>query len=282
MRAFNVKLCGLLVIPTSLFILPACHNHAGNDNATDESNQDIIKKEVILSPETQDLLNRFPTPFEVNLMLRDAGAPYIFSLTNPPANINRYFIEKTKAINLGIYSTDLAYSSTYQRISETDKFLYCTGKLAGDLGISGVYDKTLLGKVDMYKDNRDSLVALVKRFFGETSDFLRRNNRNQVAILVATGTFVEGLYITSSLCQLATDNSRIAANIFRQKESLAKLLRILGEYGTDSNIKPVADELAKLKPIFTDYGLGSGKSILPRKAAGIVEIAVRVRSSMIK
>ena len=282
MKVLKIKQTGLLLVLISCIILPACQNTGNKTSATDESNTDIIKKEVILSPETQDLLNRFPTPLEVTNMLREAGAPYIFSLTNPPANVSNYFTEKTKALNLGIYSADLAYASTYQRANEIEKCLYCTGKLAGDLGIAGVYDKTLLEKVNNFKDNRDSLVSLVKRFFGETNDFLRRNNRTQVAALVASGAFVEGLYIASSLCQLSPDNSLLAAAIYSQKESLDKLLRILGEYGMDSTVKPVADELAKLNPVFTAYGLGSGKSISPQQAGGIVKITQDVRSSITK
>ncbi len=280
MNVLKVLRCLNLVL--ALAFMQACSNPGNNSAATDESGSDIIKQEVILSPETQDMLNRFPTPFEAAMMLQAAKAPYIFSLTNDPANVNRYFTARTKALNLGIYTSDLAYSTTYQRISETDKFLFCTEKLASDLGIAGVFDKTLLEKAEAYKNNRDSLVAMVIRFLGETSDFLRRNNRNEVAVLVAAGAFVEGMYITSSLCQLAADNSPIAAGMYAHKESLDKLLRILGEYGNDSNIKPVADELAKLKPVFTDYGLGSGKPISGRQAAGILTITGAVRANMIK
>jgi len=281
MRELKLMRIGLLSVFTSM-LLTACHNSGNNESATEESNSDIIKKEVILSPETQDLLNRFPAPFEVTIMLQQAKAPYIFSLTNPPANVSRYFTEKTKALNLGIYSTDLAYSSAYQKSDETEKFLYCTGKLADDLGIAGVYDKTLLEKVDAIKENRDSLVSVIKRFFGETNDFLRRNNRTQVAVLVAVGAYVEGLYIAASLCQLSPDNKQIAGTLFKQKELLDRLLRILGEYGMDSTVKPVADELTTLKPIFTEYGLGSGNPLQAQKAASLVSLTEHVRSGLVK
>jgi hypothetical protein len=266
----------------SIALLTACRNPGNSDAASDESNPDVIKREVIFSPEAQNLLNRIPTPYEVTRILQEANAPYIVSLTNPPANVSRYFTEKTKALNLGIYSIDLAYSSTYHRMTETEKFIFCTGKLAEDLGLGGIYDKTLVEKINNCKENRDSLVALITRVFVRTSDFLRRNNRNQVAVLVAAGAFVEGLYIASSLCQLVPDNRQIAAIIFRQRENLDKLLLILGEYGMDSTIKPVADELEAFKPLFTGYGLGSGNSLSPQQAAGIVEITARIRSSMIK
>lgn len=281
MKVLKIKQTGLLIVLISCIILPACQNTGNKTSATDESNPDIIKKEVILSPETQDLLNRFPTPFEVTNMLQEAGAPYIFSLTNSPENVSNYFTEKTKALNLGVYSTDLAYSSVYQRADEIDKFLFCTGKLAGDLGIGGVYDKDLLKKANSYKDKRDSLISLVRNFTRANSDFLRRNNRTQVAVLVAAGAFAEGLYITSSLCLLSPDNNAIRAGITSQKESLGKLLLILGEYGEDSNLKPVADELSKLKDVFTLLGQGTSKPT-PKDLEQMVDISGKVRASLIK
>lgn len=263
-------------------VLTGCGDRPGSKIVTEEPDSDTIKKEVILSTESEALLSRFPTPFELTRMMNDARAPYIGSLSNSPANVTRYFTEKTKSINLGIYSADLAYASTYNRSSETEKFLYCTGKLAGDLGIAGIYDKRLVRKVNMQKSSRDSLVALIDRVFGETNDFLRRNNRIQVEVLVAAGAFVEGLYIAVSLCQVARNNIQIAAAIYKQKENLDKLLRIFNEYGMDSNLKPVTAELERLKPVFSDYGLGSGTSLPREKTAAIVDLTAQVRTTMIK
>ncbi|MEI8005429.1 MAG: hypothetical protein WCI48_04425 [Bacteroidota bacterium] len=268
-----------MIFLTSMMILPSCGNQGGSESSSGDAIQEVIKREVILSPEAQDMLNRFPTPLDVTTTLQAAKAPYIFSLCNPPANLNRYFTEKTKALNLGVYSTDLAYSSVYQRADETDKFLFCTGKLAGDLGIGGVYDKDLLKKAESYKNNRDSLVSLARTFFRSTTDFLRKNNRTQVAVLVASGAFTEGLYITSSLCQFAPGNLRIREGILAQKENLDNLIVVLGAYGSDSNIKPVADEMSKLKKVFDILGV-KNKPLSPADLDAVVAISGEVRDYM--
>jgi hypothetical protein len=70
--------------------------------------------------------------------------------------------------------------------------------------------------------------------------------------------------------------------LFKQKEILDRLLRILGEYGMDSTVKPVADELTTLKPIFTEYGLGSGNPLQAQKAASLVSLTEHVRSGLVK
>jgi hypothetical protein len=42
-----------------------------------------------------------PTAIEVVEMLERAGAPYILGISNPAANADRYFTERSKALNLG-------------------------------------------------------------------------------------------------------------------------------------------------------------------------------------
>jgi len=261
--------------------LAGCNSTSDNKNANQQA-ADTIKKEITLSPEAQNLLYQFPTPFEVTMMLQKAKAGFIFDITNPPANIGKYVTEKSKALNLGIYSADLSYSATYNRIDETNKFLGCTSRLADELGIAGVYDKSLPDKIKKYNNNKDSLVRLISNVFNATNAFLSSNNRNEVAVLIACGTFAEGLYLAASLNEFAKDNKLISTVIFKQKENLDKLLTILEAYQTDDNMKEVGLTIAKLKPIFTDYGLEADKKLSMQKASDVADLAESVRISFIK
>lgn len=272
---------GFLAFLASAALL-SCNRTGRNNSVVAKDNPDIIKQEVILSPEAQQMLNTIPTPLEVAQLLQNAKAPYIPGLINSPENVGRYFTEKKRAIAMGVYSIDLAYASLYQRPDDIEKLLFCTGKLAGDLGIGGIYDRGLADKVNAVKGNRDSVISLIKKAFGEASDFLRHNNRNQVALLAAAGAYAEGLWIASSLCQAVTDNAPVANVIFRQKQNLDNLMKILGEYGNDETIKPVADEMAKLKPVFSGFGLGSGRALTAQETAGIVRVTGEVRNYMVK
>ncbi|MEI6456964.1 MAG: hypothetical protein WCO93_11800 [bacterium] len=268
----------LLVI---VIALAGCNSAPDNKEANQQA-ADTIKKEVTLSPEAQNLLYQFPTPFEVTMMLEKAKAGFIFDITNPPSNIGKYVTENSKAINLGVYSADLSYSATYNRIDESNKFLACTSRLADELGIAGVYDKNLPDKIKKFNNNKDSLVNMISKVFSATNAFLSSNNRNEIAVLIACGTYSEGLYLASSLNVVAKDNTLISAVIFKQKESLDKLLTILEAYQSDENMKKIGLEIAKLRPIFTDYGLDSGKKIPMQKAADIADLAESVRNSFVR
>ncbi len=282
MKAIKKSFSGIALLAIFLTIALAGCNNASTDQQANQAAADTIKKEITLSPESQNLLYQFPTPFEVTMMLEKAKAGFIFDITNSPDNIGKYVTEKSKAINLGVYSADLSYSATYNRIDETNKFLACTAKLADELGIAGVYDQSMLERVKKYSNNKDSLVGIISKVFSTTNDFLSKNNRNQIAVLIAAGGFVEGLYLAATLSEVAKDNKLIVSVIVKQKDNLDKLATILEAYKMDETMAPVYEQVNKLKPVFTDYGMEAGKKLPAQKAAEVSDLAESVRIALTK
>ena len=90
------------------------------------------------------------------------------------------------------------------------------------------------------------------------------------------------MYLAASLGEVAKDNTKIMAVIASQKDNHQKLLTILEAYVTDASLKPVTDEIAKLKPIWTDYGIETGKKVPQQKAAAISELTESVRLNFVK
>ena len=262
----------------SLLFLPGCGGGIRDQQANQETS-DTISQEFSLTPEARNLLYEFPTPFEVTTLLEQAKAGYIFDITNPVSNVGKYLTEKHKAISLGIYSADLAYSATYNHVDETNKFLGCTSKLADELGIAGVYQPDLIERVKQFNNNKDSLVNLVSRVFLMTNDFLSKNNRNQVSVYIASGAFTEGLYLASSLNLVAADNTLISGIIFKQQPTFERLLSILALYQHDASIQSVYAEIVKLKPAFTDYGIDAGTRIPQEKANELNDLVESVRNA---
>ena len=283
MKAFTKIHPGLALVTLFLGIsLAGCNNSSTTNQKVEATAVDTIKKEITLSPETQILLNKFPTPFEVTMMLEKAKAGFIIDLTNPSSGANKYTTEKSKALNLGVYSADLSYSATYNRSDETNKFLACTNKLADELGISGIYNQSLLDKIKKYSNNKDSLVDLINKLFSQTNEFLAKNNRSRIAALIAAGGFAEGLYLAASLGEVSKDNTKIMAIIASQKDNHMKLFTILEAYHSDENMRPISEEIVRLKPIWGNYNIESGKKIPQAKAAEISKLTESVRSVFIK
>jgi hypothetical protein len=282
MKALKTIQLGAAWLSLVLVIAISGCNSSSQDQQANTEAADTIAKEVVLSPEAQSILYSFPTPFEVTTMLEKAKAGFIFDITNPPANVDKYSTEISKALNLGVYSADLCYSATYNRTDETNKFLGCTNKLADGLGIAGVYDQSLVDKVKTTGNNKDSLAVILNRVFTQTNTFLAQNNRTKIAVLIACGGFAEALYLVSTLAEVAKDNSKIMAIVAGQKENHMKLLTILEAYTADESMQPIYADFQKLKPIWGNYGIDSGKKIEQQKVIEISDLAESVRLNFTK
>lgn len=283
MKALTQIHSGVALVALFLVIaLSSCNNATNNNQKVNAGAADTIKKEATLSPELKNLLYSFPTPFAITTMLEKAKASFIFDITNPPANVGKYITEMSKSLNLGVYSADLCYSAAYNRTDESNKFLACTNKLADELGIAGVYDRTLLDKIKKYNNNKDSLVGLISKVLWQSNDFLSKNNRNKVPVLIAAGGFTEGIYLAAALGEMAKDNTKIMAVIAGLKDNHMKLLTLLEAYTSDENMKQVADEIVKLKPIWANYNIESGKKIPQQKVAEICKLTESVRLAFVK
>jgi hypothetical protein len=69
------------------------------------------------------------------------------------------------------------------------------------------------------------------------------------------------------------------AIVAAQKETHMKLLTILEAYAADNEIKPILENIQKLKPIWGNYNIESGKQMDRPKVAEIADITEGVRNA---
>jgi len=289
MKSLNKKFgSSILAALCVVFLIAGCiRSSTKEENKGTSENYlkkiDSIKEEIRLSAELQSVLDKFPAQMEISMALEKAKAGYYFEITNSPGNVAKYTTEKSKALNLGVYSADLNYSVAYNRTDETNKFVYCTSKLADELGLSGVYDQPTKDKLKKYSNNKDSMIALTSSLSDQTKSFLSENDRNEVAVLIAAGGFAEGIFLASALGEMAVrDNSKIMGVIAGQKENYENLMQILSVYKKDPEIKPIVDAMDMLKCLWINYGIDHGKKIPHEKSVEISNLTKRVRESLVK
>jgi len=250
------------------------------EQSTNTNAADTIYPEQKLSAEVKQEIYSLPTPLEIAGILEKSKAGYIFDITNSPGNTSKYMTEREKALNLGIYTADLAYSATYGQQEATDKFLACTAKLSDELGISGIYEAGLVEKVRRFGNNRDSLISLVDSVMIRTSSLLSRQNRHYLAILIATGAFVEGLYLTSELNVVAGNNTLISSAILTQQQHLGQLLTVLEAFRECKQMDALYLKVSSLQSIFSDFGLEPGKPLDRDKAIALSDMVEKVRNEI--
>jgi hypothetical protein len=219
-----------------------------------------------------------PTAFEVVKLINKAGASYILSINNPIENVDKYFTEKSKALNLGVYGADLSYASTYQMKQETMNFLNVSKKLIEELQITSAFNKDFATKVEANLDNKDELIQIVTDSFYDTYEFLLNSGKDNLSLLVMCGSWVEGLYITSEIAIVSKDNTDILKIIANQKDPLNKLFELMEPVSNDPAVAEVMRLLIPLKEIFDGI---TGETVTAAQFEKIGKEIDKVRTAII-
>ena len=240
---------GILLIASIVFFA-GCRGKTSSDDAAikKERFQPMVKEAI--EKEVEEFISPLPSSFEITQMLNDIGISYILGLSNPTGNVDRYFTEKSKALNLGVYGADLAYASTYHMKQDVMLYLEATKKLTDELQISSAFNESLVESIEKQLDDKEELVRIISDSFNETYDFLNRNGKASLSLLVVGGSWIEGLFLTTHVSANVYHNYDIVKIIHEQKEPLEQLLTVLEEYQEEQIIREFIDDLQPLKEVY--------------------------------
>jgi len=218
-----------------------------------------------------------PTAFEVIKLLNKAGATYILSINNPVENVDKYIATKSKALNLGVYGADLSYASTYQMKQETMNYLKVSKKMIDDLQITSAFNIEFAQRVEKNIDNKDSLIQIISNSFYDTYEFLVNNGKDNTSLLVMTGSWIEGLYLTTQIAIVSKNSEDFLKIVANQKEPLNKLVELMKPYESDKDIAEMAQEL---KPLVDIYATVGADQITKEQFEQIMKLITDVRTKI--
>ena len=241
----------LIVILGIIMVLSACKStKKESTEAAGPAEKPTEKETVILE------LTSYPIPsaYEITDMLQKAGASYILTLSNPASKVGNYISSAEKALNLGVYGTDLSYASTYMMKQETMRYIESSKKLIDELEISTTFSADYAIRVENNLDSRDSLISIISDSFIDTWEYLVENEQDKLAILVISGSYIEGIYITTQIAITAADNTSLLEIIAHQKKSLNSLIGVIEPIKDDADISDIYKRLTDLAKIYEDVG----------------------------
>lgn len=234
-------LVGIILFSATLF---SCSGDKTSKKAADDFDD-------IAVDDLNTLVSEMPMPssYEIIQLLNKSGAGYIFDVTNPPQNVEKYLTYKQKAINLGIYAADLTYTTTYQKKDETARYLDNFVQLVGDLEISTL-DQNFFISVQNNLDNKDSLILIIKKAQIDTQKFLNETGKNEIALYALTGSWVEGMYLVGATLKFADNKQPLYELIITHKKSLVDLIKQMESHKDDANFKEIYNSLTEISTLF--------------------------------
>jgi len=264
-----------LVIVSSLAIvgISSC-----NSKSAKKESQKI--SEETIETEVKEYIYPLPSAFEVTNMLNEIEASYIVGISNDPSKAESYFTEKSKAINLGVYTADLAYATTYNQKSDIQNYFKASETLVRELDLTAAFSEDLPDEIEANIDNKEKLVQIVSDMFEHAYSFLNEQGRTEVSYLVLAGTVYEGLYLTTHISENTFQNPKIIETILFQKEPLAKLAEMLEEYKESELLSETYADIAAINAI---YALEEGTTAMTQEQVEkLTETITKIRDKHVQ
>lgn len=192
-----------------------------------------------------------PSPLETAMLIKSAGASYNEDLLNSVDNTTDYTTNKSMALNLGIYTTDLSFASLFDQTQTSIRYMNAAKRMADGLGILDAIDNNTIEMLEANINNRDRIMDIISETFMNSSSFLTENERPALASIVLVGGWVEGLYIAASLVGDADiDDNKLVERIVDQKLSFDIVMQLLEDNKDNIDVAEILSDIGDLKSTF--------------------------------
>jgi hypothetical protein len=182
-------------------------------------------------------------------MIKGMGVKYDKSILNSTGNLSHYNTNYKRALNLGIYSTDLGYANIYNQNQDALYYLDAVRETANGLNIGQFFDFGTIKRLATNSNNMDSLLLITTTNFEKINRHLQSQERSNLSILILTGGWLEALYLTCEVVQ-KYPNQAFNERIGEQKVILDQLLLLLSFYNQDPSVQTLISDLTTLQKHF--------------------------------
>lgn len=218
--------------------------NASDSTAADSS---LMAKDSVAETKTQDFFQSLPSPIHVARIFQRAGLKYISGITNPAPNASKYMSPYSKSVNLGVYTTDLAYCTFNDQSQEAISYFKAVKTLTDGLNLTSIFESTnMIPRFERNIGNKDSLVTLMATMSMESDVLLKQTARLDIAYLSFAGAWTESAYIATQMLKNKR-NPDILKRLLDQNNSLGKLIGLLKDYESKKEFETLISGLSDIK-----------------------------------
>ncbi len=237
-----------------------------------------------IAVEQQDLaVFPVPTPYEITQALEKTKVKFNPDLLNPTQNYTHYISTLAKALNLGIYATDLSYANIFNDSQLTLKYFDVIKKISNDLEIRGLFSPQLWQRIEQNLNNPDSLYRITTQTYYKTYSYLFNRGKGDISAIILAGAFVEALYLSAKSIPLSQDPGFIYTKVAQQGFTIEQIMNLLQKYSKTSDyVEPVIDQLSAIYRIYRKFSYDDDKVQYNKNDVDmILKIAVQLRQNWV-
>lgn len=250
----NIKMktsISVMFLALASLLACSCSNQTKNKKAVEAD----LEVEVKIDTSNQTVkfgntLFSLPSPYQLTMMIKNAGAVFNEGLLNPVSNNQNYNTLFKKCVNLGVYGADLAYLNINSQSALVINSFSVIKMLATDLDLLATFNSGLVDRVEKNIDNKDSLLYIMSNTYRDIDVFLKESEREKEGTLVLAGGWIESMYILSQLAT-ETKNEPLKLRLGESKQPLENLIKVMSPYyGESQDIAKLIDDLIDLSSIY--------------------------------
>lgn len=240
----------------SIILLSSCGGEGAGTDVTPDDDSDItvVSNQVLdsassLNTAINGRMFSIPSPIQMATLIKSKVGVYNENMLTNPETVSNFTTNFKRAINMGVYGADLGYATIYENNTKAVSYMSSIEKLSDELGIAGAFNQNLLERFIENGNDPDSMLTIMSEGYREGDKFLKENEQHDIATLILTGGWIEGLYFAVVSYETSKDQA-IADRIGEQKTGLKTIIELLEDFNTDEFYTKL---IADLKDLLTDF-----------------------------
>lgn len=271
------------VVVIALFTFNSCGSGGGEEDSTQTVDITEIDESTLQDvKEAKKIFNALPSPLESAMLIKSSGATFDSDILNPTEAVSSYSTNMAMALNLGIYTCDLSFSSLYDQTQLVIDYMNAAKKMADGLGILDAINEETINRLEENVNNRDVILDIVSETFLNTNSYLEDNEQPAIASMVLVGGWLEGLYIATQLVDVAEfDTDKLVGRIIDQKLSVDIMVNLLEDNNEHPAIPGIIAQMTEVKAVFDKFTITTTK-IKPEidKETNVTTLRSEITSNM--
>ncbi len=201
-------------------------------------------------PAVVSSLYQMPTPNELFGLVKQLAGEGHKRMLNPASNVDRYVTIKARAVNFGVYATDLVYASSFKLNVEVARYYLTSKKLAEALGINSAFTDADFVRLESNLAKGDSLEVISNDAYQRAYEKMQTEQMGPVLSMVLAGGWLESMHLVVRQIEAFGKNEQLMARVAEQKVTLEHLLSMMEAYRSDANVEAIYMELAAIRDIY--------------------------------
>lgn len=226
------------------------------DSATDNPKDSVADTtDVGFETVTTEDVVRVPSPSDIFEFMKTLGPKRgDGNLLNPVDNEKKYTSKKSQSLNLGIYSADLLYASTFDVKDKVLGYFGTCMRMGTTLQVAtGLTDKDK-ERISKNAGSADSLVAVGNDLYLATFSNLESNDRGPELSMMLAGGWIESMYLSCAMVKDFEKDKEAANKIAEQDLSLRNLVEFMSKYQSNEDVAAVLQQVKELEGLFGAVG----------------------------